>query len=197
MRLSAALSEKPALRSMASCSAITGSSRKTRRCHERDALATCCSTSRKASSGPPRTKSRPTSGGGRSASAAPAPPPNPASAHPTCRTRNAVASSGEWMRSRRSSRPSLTPRSRAIPSPAARDAGRTSSRKEPTERIPGGCDDPAVPPATCGRSRSTRVGRENQRRREMRRVLPAHVAIPETTSSRVIRRTPAAPRGGA
>ena len=74
--------------------------------------------------------------GGRVAAATSAPTPKPARAPPSWRTRNAVASTAEWMRASRTARSSLTPSSAASRSPTWRASGPTTSRNDVTERTP-------------------------------------------------------------
>ena len=121
---------------MASCSATTGSSTVNRRFHRSDAEATCCSTMRNASSGPPMINSRATTAGGRAVTASIEPTPKPMPLQPSWRTRKAVTSRGEWMRCSRVARSSVTPNTAATRSPNARLRGRTTSRNDSTDRSP-------------------------------------------------------------
>ena len=94
-----------------------------RRCQRADSVASCCSTTRNARTGPPSTKTSATGPDRREAAASTPAPTSPATAQASWRTRKPVTSSGECTRSRRTASASVTPKARAACSPTARASG--------------------------------------------------------------------------
>ena len=92
----------------------------------------------------------------------------------------------EWVRARRTAR-SSGPRSLPRSSPSAAAAGRRTSWKDSTDSRPG--RRAAIPGSgPCGRRRSARGARANQRVAERTSVAPTHSTRPQATNGLIARR---------